>query len=175
MTDPIVTLGVASNVLQLGQIAVQLIKAAYRVHQNDGAFEGHTNIANATSRMMTLCDRIRMNAENSPNADMEDLYNTYNDVATELLDILEKLKVQGRSSVWKCLRKVLKSAWREEQVRHQGERLRAMEHEMSLQVMVDIRYTRHLLGSANRFTNSLFQRSSEPYRACTVKPIGGLT
>jgi hypothetical protein len=86
---------------------------------------------------------------------LEKLVKKCGETGTELLTRLEKLKVNGKSTKWGSVRAALVSAWSEKDVNEILKRLEIYQEELSLNILVSLRYLKTNSESVGKFVTDI--------------------
>jgi hypothetical protein len=115
--EPLGVLGLASNVVQLLDVGIRLVAKAHEIYDSaNGAQVRNIELDSIAQNLVTLNRRVqnrsrnaRASAVSEDEKALHDLTEQYNQVGEELIDALEKAKVQGSHRHWKSVRQALKS------------------------------------------------------------------
>ena len=138
--DPVAALGLAGNI-------VQFVDFSCKVLQDTKSLYGSSTGASAENDVIeTICkDLINLNdaltAPSEPGAipdSMRSLAGNCKDVAAELLELLDKIKVHGANRKWKSFVQALRSVWKKEQIEELVKRMERLRNEtqFNLQIML---------------------------------------
>jgi hypothetical protein len=132
--------GLVGNIIQFIDFSSKILSKTQQVYQS-GLLAENIDIELVTNHLIKLSKELQTSA-NSSNSDptLEKLCESCNDVANELLEALGELKVNGRNGIWRSVRKALKSVLSKEKIESIQMRLTGFRDELSLHIVVGIRY-----------------------------------
>ena len=139
--DPVAALGLAGNI-------VQFVDFSYKVLQDTKSLYGSSTGASAENDIIeTICnDLINLNnaltAPSEPGAipdSMRTLASNCKDVAAELLQLLDKVKVHGPNRKWRSFVQALRSVWKKEQIEELVRRMERLRNETQFHLQIMLR------------------------------------
>ena len=139
------TLGAVASICQVIDYGQKLISSAVQIYHSASG----TSVVSSETELIEkdfadVRDKIRGSIEGkSENDQFSDLCIKCDDIATDLLDELGKLKIkEGKKKFGRavqCIWKATKEAWGHDYVEAQKKRLSDLKNELHLRVTVDIR------------------------------------
>lgn len=150
MLDPMTALSLAGNIIQFVDFSTKLVAKGHELYNSaDGASVGNAELEAIAKDLQELHERLRSSqADPSSTIQVPDseialrkLSDQCSGVAEELVDTLEKLKVQGTANRrWKSFRQALKGLMKKEEVDAMAKRLQDFGEELNLHILVSMRY-----------------------------------
>jgi hypothetical protein len=141
--DAFNTIGLVANIVQLVDFSRKIFSKSRQIYSSSArALPTNADIATVTQDLNALTSKLRSSTaiitlpQNDP---LEALCTRCENVGEELLAILEKLKIQGKTSRWKSVRKALKSVLSKEEIDEFKARLDDLRSEISLHVTINLR------------------------------------
>ncbi|KAI8963342.1 hypothetical protein F5Y11DRAFT_148903 [Daldinia sp. FL1419] len=133
MADPFTALGTASSVLAFVEFSWKLLTNTYSTYKSA---TGESEDARVLFRIAEDATRFGNAITMAPGceADLRRLVEEAKSIAEELLDILEKLKVQGTKTAWKSFVVALNELWQSSEVKSLSERLTKLQNAMILHI-----------------------------------------
>jgi hypothetical protein len=148
--DPLTTVSLASNVVQFLDIAARVVSKSSEVyHSSSGVLRENADLESVTADLKRMADKLKQSRDPG-DTDLVKLSSECYDVAEELLVALNKAKVKGSNTVFKCLRKALRSVWTKEKMLDIERRLERFRQQMNLGVCDQLRFATSLLKSCTR-------------------------
>ena len=127
--DPMSALGLAGNVVQFVDFASKLIAKGNKYYNAaDGALVEHTELKTA-ARCLKDLRRVLGTSRNGPSTlsaeeqALDKVIHDCNDIASEIVDVLNQLRVSETHQKWKSFRQVFKTVWNKEKVEEMLRRL----------------------------------------------------
>ena len=146
MLDPMTALGLAGNVVQFVDFSIKLLGDAHEIHKSaQGSLQENLDVEKVTEIIRTLQMKLRtqdgdnINANGKAENSLERLCLSCDETAEELLEALEKLKVQGKRSPWKSIRQAIQSIKGKTAVVELCGRLKRFQDAIELTILVDLR------------------------------------
>jgi len=146
--DPITALGLAANVAQFIEFGLGIVSKGQQLYRA-GSTVYHTTLQSVASDLELLTSELQRNlktvtASKPLGIDDEALKTLCEDcskTATELIEVLEELKVDTRQQkrVWKSVRQALKSVWKKEGVDALVERLLQYRDQINTRILMTMR------------------------------------
>ncbi|KAI9766575.1 MAG: hypothetical protein M1839_004873 [Geoglossum umbratile] len=134
------TIGLVGNIVQFVDFGSKLISKSVQLYKsNDGTLQENIDAETATNDLVLLNNKLKSSANTAGDAALEKLCISCNDVAVELLEALDKLKVQGKRERWKSMRKAIRSVWDKAHIQQIEGRLAGFKEELNLHIIVNLR------------------------------------
>jgi hypothetical protein len=160
MLDPLTALSVAGNIVQFIDFSTKLVaKGAELYNSAYGASIGHAELEVIVNDLQELNSRLQpspltpdtvKNTWTAEDTALHKLTEQCSTVARELLQALNKLKVEGTSNRrWKSVRQALKGLIKKAEVDAIVQRLQHFRDELNLHILVSMRYAPQLLRACN--------------------------
>ena len=147
--DPLTSLSLASNVIQIVDFSTQLVSKGYKIYKSaDGTLAENVDAEAVTHSLKTLSGKLRGSIENNRSSELlsEDdqrlmkLCTNCQDLANELLTKFDRVKVTGRNLKWKSARQALKSVSKKDDLDQLVSRLQLYRSEIHLHITMSLRY-----------------------------------
>ena len=140
MMDPLSTIGLVGNIVQFVDFGSKLISKSVELYQStEGALDENLGAETATNHLKDLNEKLKNDAKSTGDTTLKDLCEACDQVARELLEALDKVKVKGKHEKWKSIRKALRSVWSKEHIEELEQRLARLRAELNLHLIVDLR------------------------------------
>jgi len=145
MLDPLTALGLAGNVVQFVEFLVQLLDKAHEVHKSaQGTSQENLDIETVAETIRALQTKLGIRDSSTRDEYQADdslvrLCSSCDETAKELLDVLDKFKLQGKRSPWKSMRHTIKTVRGQTAVLSICERLKRFQEILELTILVDLR------------------------------------
>jgi hypothetical protein len=151
MLDPLTALSLASNVVQILDCSAKLVAKGNELYKSaDGASVSNAELEVIAKDLQDLNERLQQSTpSHNPNLTtlttsdvaLRNLSEQCSGVAGELIEVLDKLKVQGTSNRrWKSVRQALKGLLKKDEVDAIAQRLQYVRDELNLHILVSMRY-----------------------------------
>lgn len=151
MLDPLTALSLAGNIVQFVDFSTKLLAKGHELYKSaDGTSVGYSELEAIAKDLQELNDCLKQptpsqqaDSKSSTNSEaaLRRLSEQCSGVAGELVNALDKLKVQGTSNRhWKSFRQALKCLMKKEEVDAITARLQHFRDELNLHVLVTMRY-----------------------------------
>lgn len=138
--DPLSTIGLVGNIVQFVDFGSKLISKSVELYQStEGALDENLGAETATNHLKDLNEKLKNDAKSTGDTTLKDLCEACDQVARELLEALDKVKVKGKHEKWKSIRKALRSVWSKEHIEELEQRLARLRAELNLHLIVDLR------------------------------------
>ena len=146
--DPLSAVGLAANVIQFVDFATDLISRGNELYiSSEGALSRNVEIEGVAKRLVDINQRILTNPLRFPkfgsdatgtstHEPLARVAKSYNEVAKELLEVLDKLKVHGNRRKWKSVQQAVRSIWSQDKVDRLVERMARHREEIVMQLLV---------------------------------------
>jgi hypothetical protein len=143
--EALAAVGLASNITQFLGFAREIISYSTKLYGSaDGALAENVNLEVVTKDLVLLNNKLKTAAPTD--GDLGALCKSCDAVATELLELLDKLRVKGGSNGrWESTGKALRSVWSKDRIRSLEQRLADLRQELILRGTVDVRSVCFLL------------------------------
>ena len=136
--EALAAVGLAGNILQFLDFTHDTISKSRQIRTSiSGTLKEHADLKGLTADLKDLSGRLQTS---SVDLVLEQLCSRCREVADELLEALESLRVKGKHTCFQSLRKALKVLWGKEKLRILEERLAGFRHELNLHITVELRY-----------------------------------
>ena len=140
MMDPVAALGLAGNVVQFVDFSCKILRDTKSLYGSSAGASAENDIVEAISNDIIILNNA-LTAPSAPGAipdSMRSLASKCKDVAVELLEILDKIKVRGPHRKWKSFIQALRSVWEKEQIEGLIQRMERLRNETQygLQLML---------------------------------------
>lgn len=144
-------LSFATSIIQFIDFASGLVGKGLEIHKStSGLPVGHTELGVITESLVACSTEIRKSKKgqkgvSEPERELQQVATQCQDVAEELLGVLEGLKSKvERRTKWDSFRKLLKNAWQEDKIQALEARLERYRQQMVVNVLHSLRQV-HLL------------------------------
>ncbi|KAH0543092.1 hypothetical protein FGG08_002606 [Glutinoglossum americanum] len=154
--EVLAAIGLAGNIIQFVDFGGKLISKTAEIQKSStGALAENINIETATDDLALLSTKLHDSANSAGDTALQELCQSCNAVATELLTVLDSIKVHGGQNKWKSFRKALRSVWSKEDIALLEKQLARFRDELNLRVAVDLRSVAEVAvtGSADNVSN----------------------
>ena len=144
--DPVTATGLAGNIVQFVQFASHIVSKFREICTSAaGAARETIDLVTLAENDITLQLRTSLrspgiiSALTQEDQQLEDIRVQCREIATELLEALDMLKVKGAPGKWKSFKKALKTVWEEKKLEAMGERLAAFDNLLTRHIVIDTR------------------------------------
>ena len=138
--EALAAVSLAANILQFLDFTRDTISKSRQIRAFiSGALKEYADLEDLTTHLKNLSGRLQSSSE-PVDLVLEQLCSKCVEVAEELLEALESLRVKGENTRFQSLRKALKVLWGREKLRILEERLAGFRHELNLHITVELRY-----------------------------------
>lgn len=144
--DPLTALSVAASVLQFVDFGAKLVGAGLEIYKSkEGATEQNLELEYLTKHTDAVVDKLNIARISSgrlgpSDASLQGLAERCRVLSTELVDLLATLKGAQSQRTWVAIRQALKVKWNEGRIEALRKRLDVIKSEISLQLLVMLRY-----------------------------------
>ena len=139
--EALAAIGLVGNIVQFVDFSGKLIAESTKLyHSYDGALAENVDIETATKHLAVLIKKLKDDAIIVGDGALQNLSLLCQNAAIDLLVALDKVKVKNRQQRWSSIRKALRSVWSKEEIRELEQRLAKFKEELSLHVVVQLRY-----------------------------------
>ncbi|KAF2498330.1 hypothetical protein BU16DRAFT_290004 [Lophium mytilinum] len=129
-----------SSIVQLVSFSgICLSKTAEIYRSRTGILDTNADIELVTNHLILLKDEVEASATSAGDASLIDLCTAVATTSSELLGVLETLKVQAGKTKWKSLRKGIRSVWSKEKVLDLEHRLAFLRDQLSFHCVDQLR------------------------------------
>jgi predicted regulator of Ras-like GTPase activity (Roadblock/LC7/MglB family) len=149
MLDPLTALSLASGIVQFVDFSAKLVAKGNELFKSaHGADVGNNELEAIATNLRGLGERLKEPLESETTEQamtdsdraLRKLSEQCSGVAGELIDTLDKLKVQGTSNRrWKSIRQALKCLLRKEEIDAIMTRLQQFRDELNLHILISMR------------------------------------
>jgi len=146
MADPLTALGVVGNLVQFVDFLMRLLGDAREIHKSaQGSLQENSDVETVATIIRNHQTKLRYQDHHNLRADdktedsLEWLCSSCEEIADELLDVLSKLKVQGKRSPWKSIRQAIKNIKGKAAVTEICNRLKRFQEALEFNILVDLR------------------------------------
>lgn len=144
MMDPLTALGVAANVIQFVDFSIKLCAKAHEIRKS-GNVQDHVDAERAAITIRFLQSKLIIphggnTIVTETQGLLEGLCSSCTETATQILDVLEELKVRGKMTTWKSMREAIKSIMGKAAIVELSSRLEEFRKLIEVTVLVDLRY-----------------------------------
>lgn len=146
--DPVTIIAVTCNAIQLAEVGIKVLSKSKEVYTSmSGTLAENSVLETVTDDLQRLTIKVTSTIDSG---DVPTVY-TEDDLATlelceacasssqELLDALDKLKMKGDFTRWRCLRKAVKSMWTKEKVNAMEAKLSSLRNQLNTRILVKLR------------------------------------
>ena len=147
--DPPSATGLASNIIQFINFGTKIVSKGNQIYNsNDGKIAEHRELELVTNDLIIIqsklkgCLRVNGNTRDLAEDDgaLESLTSASSEIATTLLDRLNRVRAQGPHLRWKSLRQASKSVCSESVVDELAKRIATLKDELEIRNLVSLRY-----------------------------------
>jgi len=141
--EALVALSLAGNVIQFVQFASQVVSETQETYKSAAnATYGHQDVETVAEDLRQLIVPLKVSAEASvAGEEFKNLLDSCTEVANELYDALQELKVKsGSHSRWRSFSKALLSVWKKEQLSSFETRLFLLRDQIQFHIVESTRY-----------------------------------
>ncbi|KAF2869034.1 hypothetical protein BDV95DRAFT_609281 [Massariosphaeria phaeospora] len=143
MADPLTAIGLAGNIVQFVAFCGTLLSKTQELYKSaDGALVEYLELEAITTHLDRLTVgmmRAGPQARSEPERQLEDLCRQCRTTAQELLQAVNKLKVDGKSKKWKSFRQALNTIWSSDRIHSISSRLDALRGQIDTTLIVLLR------------------------------------
>lgn len=151
--DPLTALSLAGNVVQFVDFGTKILtKSLLLIRRDRDEPDVVTELEKAVTYLKDLCVKLSQpflsdvlsSSEAAEREPLEQLCGASIALAGQLLNRLDKVKVEGKHRKWKCFREAVKWAWNEDELEHLVQRLSSLRQIVEMHVLVGLRYVHPL-------------------------------
>jgi hypothetical protein len=123
--EPFTAIGLAASIINIVDFALRIVSKGNKIyHSCDGVHSDHGDLELVANDMLLLQNKLQVASSpfvqeaklNDDDRALHELSTAANEVAAQLLQKMNKAKVQGRFRRWKSLRQAVKSVWSKPEV-----------------------------------------------------------
>jgi hypothetical protein len=134
-------ISIVSSIVQLVDFGASCLSSGLQLYRStDGVSDEHEAIGIATQHLAVLNTQVRTADWSHTDQALQNLCNQITSTTTELLGALKKVKVTGKKTKFKCMRKAIQSVWSGEKIEGMERMLNGYKAELNLHISVEIRY-----------------------------------
>lgn len=134
-------ISIVSSIVQLVDFGASCLTSGLEIYRSiDGVTDEHEAIGIATEHLSTLNTQVQAAQWSQAQQALQDLCDQITTTTTELIGALRKVKVEGKKTRFKCMRKAIRSVWSSEKIDGMERKLNGYKTALNLHVSVDIRY-----------------------------------
>ncbi|KAK5999159.1 hypothetical protein PT974_01549 [Cladobotryum mycophilum] len=156
MVDPLTALGAASSIIAILEFSWKLLASTQKIYQM-GENEGNATLSTISQDARRLADSIVSSEDYSK--DLQALVKESRKVAQELIDALEKLKVQGKKTMGKSFMVALKEIWNKGKIEAFSQKLAKLQAQVASHVQIlilnGVSDISHVLSELDRTSKTL--------------------
>ena len=150
MADPFSALGLAGNIITFVDFTWKLFSGAYTIYRSEsGTSDKNAVLQVIAGNVRSLSGAVMV--EHAHSQDLQSLAAETKRVAEQILDALEKLKVNGSKSRWASLKVALKEVWSQSEINNLETTLSKLQAQVAAHVQ-------HMMGYANVTPGQLLTR-----------------
>ena len=131
MIDPIAALGLAGNIVQFVDFSCKILQDTKSLYASSTGASAENDV------IETICnDLINLNNALTVSSEPDAIYRSIRNlacncqgVAVELLQLLDKIRVQGPKRKWKSFIQAVRSVWKKEQIEELVRRMERLRNE----------------------------------------------
>lgn len=141
MADPVAALGLAANIVQFVDFSHKLLSESRALYNSATGSSADNTVIEAVATDLDLLN-AKLTAPSAAGAipeSMRSLASQCKDVASELLAVLDKIKVKGPHRKWKSFVQALQSVWRKEEIDELVRRMERLRDEMHFRLQIMMR------------------------------------
>jgi uncharacterized protein YoxC len=143
--DPISAASIAACAIQVVDFSAKVISTTAQVHSSvSGATVDHSELETATTDLMSICknleESMRREAEqtSSNRTSFSDIGRECQRVASDLLNLLNKVKATQKHKKWRSFRLALSAVLREDQIKVLEKRLGRFKEQLILRLLASL-------------------------------------
>ena len=149
--DPLSAIGLAGTILQFVDFSSNLIAGTYEVYKSaEGTTAENADISAIVGDLYLLSDDLDFDLLGSTKHEkaLKILAGKCRELSESLIVIVERLKVSGKSSTWKCLRVKMAALRKSQEIEYIERRLREYRSQILLRLTLMLGYVRSLIRRA---------------------------
>jgi hypothetical protein len=138
--DALACIAGASSLVQLVEFSGRCVSGTVKLCRSaDGVLDGNAAIELAVNHLILRKEEVQAAASSVTDASLQRLCIEVGETSSQLLDVLQKLKVRGNNSKWKSMRKAIRSVWSKQKVADLEHRLGNFRNQLNLHTVVKTR------------------------------------
>jgi hypothetical protein len=141
--DPLTAIGLAGNLVQFVDFSSKIVSKAKEIYNSaEGCLPEHNDAVTITKCLQTLNSKLQGRIRTPTTANeqvLQELWVGCEEVAQELLGVLEIPKLEGNKSKWKSVGRALKDVRRGHKIERISKRLVHLRERLILTLLVDLR------------------------------------
>jgi len=138
--EALAAISLIGNVVQFVDFSSKLVSGSVQLYRSaQGALEDNIDTETATKHLLLLNHGLQDSATSAGDGPLKSLCGSCHAVATELLEALAKLKVQGKKQKLKSIKMALQNLWSKEHIARLEGRLAKIREELNLHITVSLR------------------------------------
>jgi len=151
--DPISSLGLASNVIQIIDFTGRIISHTHEIsHSAEGVLESHTFLEDAANNLSELYQELAKNNTKSTKLSEADrqllkLRRECQDVTKNLIDLLNCVKNQNPHDKWQSVRQAILCMWSQKDILAHETKLDSIRKQIGTALLCSLRYVLLLIRS----------------------------
>lgn len=167
--DPLTIFGAVASAVQFVEFAGKLVYGTGVIYKSaKSGEETHSDIETITKSLHQLSQELAKSlashkARNGQLSEskkaMQQLCQSCQGTATELIKVLEELHGPDKPNYWSSFRKALAAVWKESDIEELRKRLDSFRQQISLHILVSVRYGFHLAASSAQKSSLTLQGS----------------
>lgn len=152
--DPLTALSLAGNIVQFIDIASNILRGSHHLyHSVTGALPVNQDLELRTRGLSEIVLKLSQpiqtvqdlgailtSAKSRVSPALRELCEECRNVAEQLIDRLDGLKVEGKHRVWKSFKHAIKAAWAQREVDELSYRLSGFRKSLNDHVLAELRY-----------------------------------
>ncbi|KAL8835402.1 MAG: hypothetical protein Q9170_003330 [Blastenia crenularia] len=152
MLDPLTAIALAGNVVQFVQFGCTLVANTHEIYKSpSGALEQDLETEAVTNRILESIEELDDGREKasygkktSSERRLVEIAEACTEIAKDIVQRLEKLKLRESNSVWASISKALKAVWSREELNTLTKRLKAYISELETTILISIKQSINL-------------------------------
>jgi len=152
--DPLTIFGAVASAVQFVEFAGKLVYGTCVIYKSaKSGEETHSDVETITKSLHQLSQELTksLTSHKTTNGQfserkraIQQLCQSCQGTATELIKVLEKLNSPDKPNYWSSFRKALAAVWKESEIEELQKRLDSFRQQISLHILVSVRYGFHL-------------------------------
>jgi hypothetical protein len=147
--DPIAAVSLVAAVCQLIDFGGKITSKTYEIYTSpSNSLAVNNELTQVASHILDLSEKLSPGLPSEATVStcytrdeqaLIDICKSCNDVAMELVERLDKLRVNDDGSIWSSFRKAIRHAWSEKELEDLSRRLSALRGALELNVLINLR------------------------------------
>lgn len=150
--EPLPIFGAVASAVQFVEFAGKLVYGTCVIYKNArSGEETHSDVETITKSLHQLSQELALTSHKATKGElserkraMQQLCQSCQGTATDLIKVLEKLNSPDKPNYWSSFRKALAAVWKESEIEELQKRLDSFRQQISLHILVSVRYGFHL-------------------------------